>query len=227
MKSLNFILALLIVVFSFSACHHNNDHYSMNDFWTGFGLIQKDAVDNKFTIELDNGTLLIPATDFPKISELKSDERVLTNFTILGENKNSSVQRQYYVKINSIRKILFKGIYNLTPEKEDSIGNDPIYIKDKWLSKNMLNFELIYKGGEKIHFINLVRTPESLNNTTEPIVLELRHNTNGDQEKLLLTAIVTFDLSSLKAERKNSTKFKVTAKGFDDKNYEFEGEYKY
>lgn len=227
MKGLNVIIAALILIFLLPACNNLDDGYSLNDSWIGFGLVKKDAVSYKTTVELDNGALLIPVTDYSKLNELKANDRVLTNFTILGENKNSSVQEQYNVQINSIRKILFKGIFNLSPEKEDSIGNDPIYIKDRWLTKNMLNFELAYKGGEKIHYINLVRTPESMLNNTEPIVLELRHNTNDDPEQLLLTAIVTFDLSSLKIAGKSSTKFKVIAKGFDEKISEFEGEYKY
>jgi hypothetical protein len=42
-----------------------------------------------------------------------------------------------------------------------------------------------------------------------------------------MSAIVTFDLSSIKIPGKTSTKFKVIAKGFDGEDFEYSGEYKY
>jgi hypothetical protein len=158
---------------------------------------------------------------------VNDNERVLTNFTILGNKANADNKEQYYVKINSLRKILYKGILDITPAIEDSIGNDPVKVKDKWIINNMLNFELQYPGGSKIHYINLVKQPGVLNIDNGPVVLELRHNSNSDPEKYPLSAIVTFDLSSLKIQGKTSTPFKVIAKGFDGDNFEYTGEYKY
>jgi hypothetical protein len=38
-----------------------------------------------------------------------------------------------------------KGILDITPAIEDSIGNDPIIVRDAWVSKNqLLNIELRY-----------------------------------------------------------------------------------
>ena len=213
-------------MFSFlSGCELDDDGYSMDNAWIGFGLIQKDSVADTFTIELDNGALLVPVTNSYWINKVKNNQRVLANFTIVGDKNKTENAEQYYVKINSLRDILYKGILDITPAIEDSIGNDPIYVKDYWLKNNMLNFELQYKGGSKIHFINLIKQPGAT--ATEPVILELRHNNNDDPDKILMSAVVTFDLSALKVQGKDSVTFKVMAKDFDGDDFEYSGVYKY
>lgn len=91
----------------------------------------------------------------------------------------------------------------------------------------MLNFELKYYGGGKTHFINLVKQPGAVATGDNPIVLELRHNNNDDPKDIPMSAVVSFDLSSLKVQGKNSVKFKVISKNFDNQTEEFTGEYKY
>jgi hypothetical protein len=216
------------VLFSFlPGCDLDDDGYSLNDAWVGFGLVNKAADSETFTIVMDDGEVLYPMANSGWWHEVDNNERVLTNFTILGNKQNPDHNEEYYVRINSLRKILYKGILDITPAIEDSIGNDPIQVKDKWIKNNMLNFELKYWGGSKIHFINLVKQPGVINPENGPVVLELRHNTNDDTEEIPLSAIVTFDLSALKVQGKTSTQFKVIAKGFDGDDFEYTGEYKY
>ena len=62
----------------------------------------------------------------------------------------------HWVKINDMSEILTKGIFMLTPEKEDSIGHDPVEIIDYWLPATIYNY-LQVGVGETIHFINLVQ----------------------------------------------------------------------
>lgn len=226
MKKL-FILMMMAVVFGLAGCDMHDEGYSLDDSWIGFGLVQKDPGSQSVTFNMDDGEVLFPIDNSNGWSDLKNNDRFLVNFTILGNKKNENHDEHYYVKINSLRKILYKGILDLTPAKEDSIGNDPIRVKDKWLKGNMLNFELGYYGGDAVHFINLVKQPGPINTANGPVILELRHNTNKDREKIPLSAMVTFDLSSLKIAGKNSTAFKVVAKGFDGSNFEYSGEYKY
>lgn len=220
------IYLMMGFIFSFlSGCELDDDGYSMDNAWIGFGLIQKDSVADTFTIELDNGALLVPVTNSYWINKVKNNQRVLANFTIVGDKNKTENAEQYYVKINSLRDILYKGILDITPAIEDSIGNDPIQVKDYWLKNNMLNFELQYKGGSKIHFINLIKQPGAT--ATEPVILELRHNNNDDPDKILMSAVVTFDLSALKVQGKDSVTFKVMAKDFDGDDFEYSGVYKY
>jgi hypothetical protein len=211
----------------FTGCSLDDDDYSLDNAWVGFGLIHQESGSQSFTIEMDDGEVLYPVSNSGYWNEVTDNERVLTNFTIVGNKENPDHNEYYYVRINSLKKILYKGILDITPEIEDSIGNDPIKVEDKWIKKNMLNFELKYRGGEKTHYINLVKQPGNVSDASGPVLLELRHNNNGDSEQLTLSAIVTFDLDSLKIEGQNSTKFKITAKGFDGDDFEYTGEYKY
>jgi hypothetical protein len=222
------IYLMMGFMFSFlSGCNMDEDGYSLGNVWIGYGLIHKNTVSETFTIELDNGAVLLPVTNSGWYNEVKDNQRVLANFTIVEDKKNADETEQYYVKINSLRNILYKGILDITPAIEDSIGNDPIHVDDHWLKNNMLNFELKYRGESKIHFINLVKQSGATAKANEPIVLELRHNTNGDLKEILMTAVVTFDLSRLKVQGKDSISFKVISKDFDGKNIEFTGVYKY
>ena len=229
MKKL-FVLLLVGSLFGLmSGCDMDDDEClnSVSDAWVGFGLVNKDASSESYTIAMDDGEVLYPATNSIFDKDVFNNERVLVNFTILGNKNNPDHNEYYYVQINSLRKILYKGIFDITPAKEDSIGNDPIFVKDKWVKNNMLNFELKYWGGNKTHFINLVKQPGAINTDGGPVILELRHNNNDDAEGLPLSAYVSFDLSALKVAGKNSTSFKVVAKGFDGKDFEYTGEYKY
>lgn len=207
------------------SCELDDDENSMDNMWVGYGLVQKDTVGDSFTIELDNGAVLFPANNSGWVDDVTDNQRVLANFTIMGEKQNSENKEQYHVRINSLRNILYKGILDITPAMEDSIGNDPIFVKDHWLKNNMLNLELQYRGGGKVHYINLVKQPNAT--ATEPIVLELRHNENDDPEMIRLSTVVTFDLSSIQVAGKDSVSFKVVAKESDTETYEFTGVYKY
>jgi len=228
MKKLIFYLSVGFLVSFLAGCNFLNDDddgYSLNDAWIGYGLVDKDTVSNNFTIALDNGAVLYPTTNSNWNSHVSDNQRVLVNFTILGDKNDSVNVEQYYVRINSLRNVLYKGILDMTPAIEDSIGNDPIHVKDQWLKNNMLSFELQYRGGNKIHFINLVKQPGAT--ATEPVVLELRHNANDDPESIRMSAVVTFDLSSLKVAGKDSVSFRVIAKDFEGVDFGYTGVYKY
>ncbi len=223
------VLLLVMMGFALSflpGCDLNDDdNYSLDNAWIGFGLIQKNEGTDNMTILMDDGEVLYPLNY--SSGELKNNDRVLTNFTILGNRNNDNHDEEYFVRINSLRKILYKGILEITPAIEDSIGNDPIEVKDCWIKRNLLNVELKYYGGETVHFINLVKQPETVPSSSTPIVLEIRHNKNGDRQSYPLTAIVTFDLSSLKVDGATSVPFKIVAKESDNKQFEYSGEYEY
>ena len=225
MKKLVFYLMMGAMLSFLTGCDLDDDEYSLNDAWVGYGLVQKDADAGLSQIVMDDNEILFPVSTDYWWHQVKDNDRVLVNFSIIGNKNNENHDEHYYVKINSLRKILYKGILEITPEMEDSIGNDPIDVKDKWIKNNLLNFELRYRGGSKIHFINLVKQPGAI--TTEPVILELRHNNNDDPDNIPMLAVVTFDLSSLKIQGKTSTQFKVIAKDLDGEDFEYTGEYKY
>ncbi len=231
MKKYVFFLVMATVLSFFTSCDMYEDRCGLevdySNAWVGFGLVQKDATTGSVTIAMDDGEVLYPAVSTQLWGDLKTNDRVLTNFTIVGNKNNPNHDEHYYVRINSLRKILYKGILTMTTAMEDSIGKNPIHVKDKWIKNNMLNFELQYRGGSKIHYINLVKKAGVVTPEGSPVLLELRHNTNGDTDQLPLSAIVTFDMNSLKVPGKTSTSFKITAKDFDGTTFEYNGEYKY
>jgi len=210
-----------------SGCDLDDDGYSLDDAWVGFGLVKKEASASTFTVVMDDGEILFPTANSDLVNEVVNNERVLVNFTILGNKDNPDHNEYYYVKINSLKKILYKGIFTITPAKEDSIGNDPVRVADKWIKNGILNFELQYRGGNETHFINLVKAPGNIDVSNGPVLLELRHNNNDDAGNLPLSGFVSFDLSALKIAGRTSTPFKITAKGFDGETFEYTGEYKY
>ena len=225
MKKLLFYLMFGLSLGFLQSCELDDDENSMDNMWVGYGLVQKDTVGDSFTIELDNGAVLFPANNSGWVDDVTDNQRVLANFTIIGDKQNTDNKEQYDVRINSLRNILYKGILDITPAMEDSIGNDPIFVKDYWLKNNMLNLELQYRGGGKVHYINLVKQPNAT--ATEPVVLELRHNENDDPEMIRLSTVVTFDLSSIQVVGKDSVSFKVISKQSESETYEFSGVYKY
>lgn len=227
MKKLIFYLSVGFFISFLTSCHflEEDDGYSLNDAWIGFGLVDKDSASNSFTIELDNGDVLIPVSLSGWNNQVRDNQRILVNFTILEDKGDSLEVDEYYVKINSLRNILYKGILDITPAIEDSIGNDPIHVKEQWVKDYMLNFELSYQGGSAIHFINLVRQPDAT--ATEPVLLELRHNANDDPQMYHMSAVVTFDLSSLQVAGQDSVTYRVVAKDYDGSDYGYTGVYKY
>ena len=208
----------------------DDDGYSLSDMWIGFGIFQADDADN-YKIVMDNKDVLIPiASNYPPGwgERLDNGERVLVNYTILDEILDDAGEiESYYVKVNSIEDILMKGVMDITPENEDSIGNDPIVVVDYWMTDSLLSFKLKYWGYNEIHFLNLVKQPGDILTENQPIELELRHNANDDDDAIYYTAYVSFSLNSLRIEGLDSVRFVVTATDFDGVEFSEEGVFDY
>ena len=234
MKKLLFGILAGFLIF-FTGCN-DDDGYSLGNVWIGFGILE-DA--DSYKIVMDDGEILYAVAfgnydqwydhDYSgKDHKIEVGDRLMVNFTILDDKKNDSGEIiAYYVKVNSAKKVLTKGILDITEENKDSIGNDPIIVKDCWMASDLLNFQLKYYGRNQTHFINLVKQPGVLTSENQPFELELRHNKNDDAEDIPYTAFVSFKLDSLKVEGLDSVRFKVTGKDYDGKLFEYEGVYKY
>jgi hypothetical protein len=234
------IFGLLIGLMVVATGCLDEEGYSVNDMWVGFGMVEQVNSDPlEYKINMDNGDVLVPVASgfaYPWYyagsddhdSRLKTGDRILVNYTILddGVNDEGEVDR-YFVKINGVEKVLLKGILDITEETQDSIGNDPIIVKDVWMTDSLLNFELKYWGRYMVHYINLVKEPGELTADDQPIELELRHNDNGDVEDIPYAAYVSFNLEALKIEGLNSVQFRVTGTDYEGDLFEYEGEYSY
>ncbi|WP_423127347.1 NigD-like protein [Gaoshiqia sp. Z1-71] len=224
---LRFGLIGLIAISLFSCDLDDDDHYSLGKFWIGFGLIEPEDNDGtSFTIKMDNGSELFPV-NWSHVHDWEDYDRVLVNYTILGDKLVNDEVKQYYVKVNSLKDILYKGILDITPAIEDSIGNDPIKVEDVWKTNHMLTFELVFYGNVKTHFINLVKEPGELTGDDQPIALELRHNDNGDDPRYRMTAFVTFDMSAIQIEGQDTAAYVITCKDYNNQTFTYEGVYRY
>lgn len=231
------LIGLIIVA---TGCLQDDDGYSLNKMWVGFGTVEQLSSDPvEYRVKMDNGDMLIPVasgyhrpwyyqgTDDPE-SRLKTGDRILLNYTIVGDDVDHEGEvDRYYIKVNSVKKVLLKGIMDITPENEDSIGNDPVIVRDCWMSDSLLNFEIKYWGRYEVHYINLVKEPGELTEADQPIELELRHNDNGDVEDIPYAAYVSFQLNALQIEGLDSVEFRVTSTDYDGDLFEYDGVYHY
>jgi len=228
MKKVLELSLIVLAMIGLSACDLDDDDYSQGNIWVDFGLVESNEDGSDFLIRVDDGYAIIPVNQNQIDSEEYSNNtRVIVNYTIVGDKVTEGDNQQYYAKINQLRKVLYKGVIDLMPEIEDSIGNDPIHVENVWVSDHMLNFRLQYYGSSKSHFVNLVKQPVEITADNLPVELELRHNTNGDDLAYMMSAYVTFDLSLLQVEGRDSVNFMISATDFDDQKFTFEGVYKY
>lgn len=228
------ILLLTLMALVFTGCLED-DGYSLSDMWVGLGILKETGGDpSRYKIVMDNKDVLVPvASNYNHYydsdhSHFKDGDRVLMNYTVLGDNKGDNQEpTEYYIKINSIWKVLMKGILDITEANKDSIGNDPIIVKDIWMSDSLLNVKIKYWGHNKTHFINLVKQPGELTANNQPVELELRHNSNNDTESTLYSGYVSFKLNTLQITGLDSVQFRVTYSDYEGKQSEFKGTYRY
>ena len=225
MKKLVFGI-FIVLMFAFTGCN-DDDGYSLGKYWIGFGIV--DSID-EYKIIMDGGEVLyvVNFNGYPSDEKIETGDRVFVNFTILGDKTDEEGEViAYNVSLNSAKKVLTKGILDITEENQDSIGNDPIVVKEWWIANDMLNFQLKYYGRYQMHYINLVKQPGEFDPEKQPFELELRHNANDDSEDIPYTALVSFKLDTLQIEGLDSVSFKVISFDYDNEMYEFEGVYKY
>jgi len=192
MKKILFsMLALLFLV----ACNpHDNENQFLSDF-TSIATVENPNQTSGFYFKLDNNDRMwITSTYFPYYSP-KTGQRIIANYSILSVNNNGTTYN-HKVQLNDVYEVLTKGIFNITPATQDSIGNDQISIRDIWIGSDYLNVEFTYLGYNKIHYINLV-TDTAKKYTDSKIHLEFRHNANGDYATYSKGGIASFKLDSL------------------------------
>ena len=223
------IPAILGVGLIFTSCVKDDEHYSIGDFIVSFGTIeQKSTALNDYVIHLDAGDNVIPLTTAVPSFEIKTNQRVLVSFNPLSDEKLTDSTVTYQAKINSLRDILFKGIKKYTEVADDSMGHDPIIVRDSWISKTggILTIDIKYYTQGSVHYINLIDNGEA-NGIDKPFVLELRHNARGDRSDYPATGYVSFKLDYLKLAGKTETKFFIRYTDYDGRRIDLPKTYKY
>jgi len=221
MKTFKFSLAIALISLLTFSCS-DDDGYSLGDYWVATGTVVKTS--DYYYVVLDDGKALWPSASNVSPGTLDDGMRTIVNYTILGDANDSEVY-DYYVKVNGMTEILTKPIFNFdettSQAVKDSIGSDAVTITDTWFTKDYLNVQFEYGGGlGYVHFINLVKDTENLLTENGEIILELKHNKNGDPHNYLQWSIASFDLAELKEPGKNTVDIFV-------RSLDKEGNYKY
>ena len=110
--------------------------------------------------------------------ELLKTERAYILCDVL--NKTAGGQdNEYDIKLSAMVKVLTKDIITLETEKtEEMVKEDPVNVKNIWLSGGYMNFYIefpIKKGSETPHLINLIQQE-----TTEGYLFKFTHNAYGE-----------------------------------------------
>ncbi len=205
------LLAVLMIGLLFSACLDDDDGYSIGDFMISFGVIEKSGIedDDSFVIHLDNGDKVVPVTTSISWFETKNNQRVWVNFNPLDDAVNADEKKTYYANISELKNILYKNISKKAEVSDDSMGHDPIVVKDSWISgDSILNVEFKFYSEGSVHYINLLDIGEG-NGIDEPYIFELRHNAREDKESYPVTGYVSFKLNPIKLPSQNEVKFYI------------------
>lgn len=196
MKTLTKILLLSLFLFVFVAC--DDDGYSLNDYRVSMATVENPDNRSSFFLRLDNGDLMWTLASNFRNYRPNDGQRVLANYTLLYD-KRATGMYDFDVKLNDVYTVLTKGIFQITPETQDSIGNDSVDIEYIWVGSDYLNVQFVYPAYNRIHFINLVSDTSKVY-TDGKIHLEFRHNANGDSPVYYRRGLVSFNLKSLQSD---------------------------
>lgn len=177
-----------------TSCFDDMD-YMPDEYWVDIATVENPDSSSKFFFRLDNNTLMWVTASNILGYKPADGQRIVANYSILADTRQTSLY-DYDVRLNDVYEVLTKVIFPITPESQDSIGDDSIHIRDIWVGSKYLNVEFIYPGFNKTHYINLVY--DSLKTYTDnKIHLEFRHNANDDLPVNNLWGVASFDLTSL------------------------------
>ncbi len=205
MKKYRFALAALLFASLVVGCKKEEDII----YYEALGILQK--TEDSTIIETDNNYRLLVENRNSLPATVKDDDRVFLYFYMNDDPAPAGID--YLITVSSIEKVLVKPVFEMNSSAEDSIGNDPLTVDYLWITKNYLNLSCFFYGGTKTHLINLIRYPEVLPSDT--IDLEIRHNDLDDTGSSYLAGFVSFDLTSLQVEERDSVILCVKAKGYN------------
>ncbi len=223
------LVMFLLAGILFSSCVKDHNYYSVGDFYESLGTIElKSSSLNDFVIHLDDGNNVIPvATSHPWL-QLKDNQRVLVEFNPFSDTKLTDSTVTYIANIVNIRSILFKDIKKYTEVSDDSMGHDPILIREAWISHTggILTLDLKYFTQGSVHYINLIDNGEA-NGISKPYILELRHNARGDRMEYPASGLVSFRLDYLKLPGKSETNFFIRYTDYEGRRIDLPKTYRY
>jgi len=219
------LLAFAFPVLLFVSCN-DDDGYSLGKFWVGLATVENPGQNSNFYLRLDNNDLLWIAATNNYSYRPKTGQRILADYTILNDQPETSGY-DHDVKLNDAYNILTKDIYTVNQSTQDSIGYDPIGIRDMWIGSDFLNIRFFYRGYNQRHMISLVSDTAKIYDDNK-IHLEIRHNAHNDATNYTFTSMASFNLTSLQATpRLQVLDLVVHYTDYEGKEYQQELSYNY
>lgn len=200
------VLIVLFLGVLLTGCFRD-DNYPSDNYWIDIATVENPSLKSEFFLRLDDSTLLWTANSrFPNYRP-KDGQRIIANYTVLSDKQATGLY-DYDIQLNDVYEVLTKGIFEVSPETQDSIGKDPIYVSRIWIGSKFLNVEFYYRGYTKTHFVNLV-SDTAKTYTDSKIHLEFRHNANNDEPIHQRWGVVSFDIESLKDNNQDSVQLVI------------------
>lgn len=214
MKSSFFTFIILcIVLFSFSACKEDEGEARF--------LAYATVTDGPNKVLISDGEVqrLFVVENASEMSNWTTGKRVIVDYTIIREHESASMLKSYYVRLNSVYDVLTKTVVKKsflnTTAREDSIGHDPINIRNYWFANDYLNIDfMLYRNNPGVkHFVNLV--VDDSKSTADDVYLELRHNAYFDLQTISTWGNVSFKVADLVVPPKTSVKLHLSRFTYD------------
>ena len=204
------LISLLVSTTLFQSCNDDDDdYYVYYSRSLAVGNVVSEEGKPSYLLLDSKRTMLFSENSIPSLY-LEDGRRVIVNYTLLDEDYQGY---DFRIHVNDIDTVLVKGIIPITPEKEDSIGNDAVNILDMWTSDEYVTIQFEMKGaGQKKHMVNLVRDYSLEENPDDGYMqLEFRHNQEDDPEfgSQWLWGIASFRLGDLAPDKSDLKGLKI------------------
>ena len=194
----------------------NDDDDNRNLAYPNALVTLKTNASGTFFLQLDDSTTVIP-TNMKASPYGKKEVRALANINMDAKEPKDHVKSGY---VNWLDSILTKNMApNLGDKNDATYGNDPVELVKDWttlVEDGYLTLRFrTYFGYGKRHVLNLIPTGK-------PYEVELRHNAQGDDRRVVRDGLVAFRLSSLPDTQGKEVELTVKWKSFNgDKSAKF------
>ena len=216
-----------VVMAGVSSCDWD-DGYSLDKFYLSYATMTGTPRD--YDMILDNGAKAeIVASDVYFSDHIRVEGlRVLANYTVLDDRNNAEGTKDYLVKLNFVDTLLCKQPVYASQIVEEEIGDDPIRVNEAWFGGKYLNiaFTFFHEAKGVKHFLNLVVNDAHPDADEDNVYVEFRHNAYGEERFREAGGVVSFDLTSLVPEGKNSVTVHLSHVDYNGETIEDSGTFR-
>ena len=192
MKTKLWMMSALVALAAAAALQScNDDDDNRNLAYPNALVTLKTNASGTFFLQLDDSTTVIP-TNMKASPYGKKEVRALANINMDAKEPKDHVKSGY---VNWLDSILTKNMApNLDDKNDATYGNDPVELVKDWttlVEDGYLTLRFrTYFGYGKRHVLNLI-------STGKPYEVELRHNAQGDDRRVVRDGLVAFRLIGL------------------------------